>query len=104
MAVRIGWMIMVVMAAAEHGGAEEQNAAGENAAGKSGSGLHQLNHLAGEKSPYLMQHVRNPVDWYPWGPAAFAKARKENKPILLSIGYSTCHWCHVMERAKLVLG
>ncbi|WP_435895141.1 thioredoxin domain-containing protein [Oceaniferula spumae] len=56
------------------------------------------NHLAGEKSPYLIQHVRNPVDWYPWGEEAFAKARKENKPILLSIGYSTCHWCHVMER------
>ncbi|MDG1357934.1 MAG: thioredoxin domain-containing protein, partial [Akkermansiaceae bacterium] len=56
------------------------------------------NHLAGEKSPYLIQHARNPVDWYPWGEAAFAKARRENKPILLSIGYSTCHWCHVMER------
>jgi len=58
----------------------------------------KLNHLVGEKSPYLIQHVTNPVDWYPWGEAAFAKARKENKPILLSIGYSTCHWCHVMER------
>ena len=58
----------------------------------------KLNHLAGEKSPYLIQHVRNPVDWYPWGEAAFSKARKENKPIFLSIGYSTCHWCHVMER------
>lgn len=58
----------------------------------------KLNHLAGEKSPYLIQHARNPVDWYPWGDIAFAKARKENKPILLSIGYSTCHWCHVMER------
>ena len=58
----------------------------------------KLNHLVGEKSPYLIQHVTNPVDWYPWGDAAFAKARKENKPILLSIGYSTCHWCHVMER------
>jgi len=56
------------------------------------------NHLAGEKSPYLIQHAANPVDWYPWGEVAFAKARKENKPILLSIGYSTCHWCHVMER------
>lgn len=56
------------------------------------------NHLAGEKSPYLIQHVRNPVDWYPWGKTAFEKAKKENKPILLSIGYSTCHWCHVMER------
>ena len=56
------------------------------------------NRLAGEKSPYLLQHQHNPVDWYPWGDEAFAKARKENKPIFLSIGYSTCHWCHVMER------
>ena len=56
------------------------------------------NRLAQEKSPYLLQHSHNPVDWYPWGKEAFAKAREENKPILLSIGYSTCHWCHVMER------
>lgn len=56
------------------------------------------NRLALEKSPYLLQHAHNPVDWYPWGDAAFAKARAENKPIFLSIGYSTCHWCHVMER------
>ena len=56
------------------------------------------NHLISEKSPYLLQHAHNPVDWYPWGEEAFAKARKENKPIFLSIGYSTCHWCHVMER------
>ena len=56
------------------------------------------NRLAGEKSPYLLQHQHNPVDWYPWGEEAFAKARRENKPIFLSIGYSTCHWCHVMER------
>ncbi len=56
------------------------------------------NRLAGEKSPYLLQHQHNPVDWFPWGEEAFAKARKENKPIFLSIGYSTCHWCHVMER------
>ena len=56
------------------------------------------NRLAHEKSPYLLQHQHNPVDWYPWGEEAFAKARKENKPIFLSIGYSTCHWCHVMER------
>jgi uncharacterized protein YyaL (SSP411 family) len=58
----------------------------------------KLNHLAGEKSPYLQEHSTNPVDWYPWGEEAFAKARKENKPIFLSVGYSTCHWCHVMER------
>ncbi len=56
------------------------------------------NRLSREKSPYLLQHAHNPVDWYPWGEEAFAKAKKENKPILLSIGYSTCHWCHVMER------
>jgi uncharacterized protein YyaL (SSP411 family) len=56
------------------------------------------NHLISEKSPYLQQHAHNPVDWYPWGDAAFEKARRENQPIFLSIGYSTCHWCHVMER------
>ena len=56
------------------------------------------NRLAREKSPYLLQHAHNPVDWYPWGDEAFALARSENKPIFLSIGYSTCHWCHVMER------
>ena len=54
------------------------------------------NRLAREKSPYLLQHADNPVDWFPWGDEAFAKAQKENKPIFLSIGYSTCHWCHVM--------
>jgi hypothetical protein len=56
------------------------------------------NRLVFETSPYLLQHATNPVDWYPWGEEAFAKARRENKPIFLSIGYSTCHWCHVMER------
>ncbi len=55
------------------------------------------NNLINETSPYLLQHAHNPVDWYPWGEAALAKARDENKPILLSIGYSACHWCHVME-------
>src|SRR5215467_10402416 len=54
------------------------------------------NHLIHETSPYLLQHAHNPVDWYPWGEEAFAKARSENKPVLLSIGYSACHWCHVM--------
>ncbi|PKM80715.1 MAG: thioredoxin domain-containing protein [Firmicutes bacterium HGW-Firmicutes-14] len=56
------------------------------------------NRLINEKSPYLLQHAHNPVDWYPWGDEAFAKANKEDKPVFLSIGYSTCHWCHVMER------
>ena len=56
----------------------------------------QNNRLAQEKSPYLLQHAENPVDWRPWSEEAFAQARAENKPIFLSIGYSTCHWCHVM--------
>jgi uncharacterized protein YyaL (SSP411 family) len=56
------------------------------------------NHLSKESSPYLLQHAHNPVDWYPWGDEAFAKAKKEGKPVFLSIGYSSCHWCHVMER------
>src|SRR5579875_2181033 len=56
------------------------------------------NRLASETSPYLLQHAHNPVDWYPWGEEAFARARAENKPILLSVGYAACHWCHVMER------
>ncbi len=54
------------------------------------------NRLANEKSPYLLQHKDNPVNWYPWCQAAFEKAKAEDKPIFLSIGYSTCHWCHVM--------
>ena len=54
------------------------------------------NHLADETSPYLLQHADNPVEWYPWGEAALRKAEQENKPILLSIGYSACHWCHVI--------
>ena len=56
------------------------------------------NRLAQETSPYLLQHAHNPVDWYPWGAEALARARDENKPIFLSIGYAACHWCHVMER------
>jgi uncharacterized protein YyaL (SSP411 family) len=56
------------------------------------------NHLVGEPSPYLQQHAHNPVDWYPWGPEALERAKREHKPIFLSIGYSTCHWCHVMEK------
>src|ERR1035438_9411172 len=56
------------------------------------------NRLAQEKSPYLLQHAHNPVDWYPWGEEAFQTARVQNKPIFLSIGYATCHWCHVRER------
>ncbi|HWE01363.1 MAG TPA: DUF255 domain-containing protein [Tepidisphaeraceae bacterium] len=60
--------------------------------------IKHTNRLARESSPYLLQHAHNPVDWYAWGPEAFEAARKENKPIFLSVGYSTCYWCHVMER------
>ena len=61
--------------------------------------LHQKStRLINEKSPYLLQHAYNPVDWYPWGEEVFEKVYKENKPIFLSIGYSTCHWCHVRKR------
>ena len=54
------------------------------------------NRLKDQSSPYLLQHAENPVDWYPWGEEAFAKAKREDKPVFLSVGYSTCHWCHVM--------
>src|SRR5688572_26992913 len=68
------------------------------------------NHLIDESSPYLLQHANNPVDWYPWGAEVLQKAKTENKPIFLSIGYAACHWCHVMahesfedEYLKLIL-
>jgi uncharacterized protein YyaL (SSP411 family) len=63
-----------------------------------------MNRLARERSPYLLQHANNPVDWYPWSSEAFDRARSEDKPIFLSIGYSTCHWCHVMERESFENG
>ena len=61
------------------------------------------NRLAEETSPYLIQHKDNPVDWLPWGPEALGRAAQEDKPILLSIGYSACHWCHVMEHESFEL-
>jgi uncharacterized protein YyaL (SSP411 family) len=70
----------------------------EAPAGTPGTAPRHTNRLASEKSPYLLQHAHNPVDWFPWGDEAFAKARAEDRPIFLSIGYATCHWCHVMER------
>src|SRR5262249_13971811 len=60
--------------------------------------LARTNRLAESRDPYLLLHARNPVDWYPWGVEAFEQARRENRPIFLSIGYSTCYWCHVAER------
>ncbi|MGJ8639585.1 MAG: thioredoxin domain-containing protein [Opitutaceae bacterium] len=67
-----------------------------------GSSAKVSSHLKNEQSPYLQQHVDNPVDWYPWGDAAFKRAKEENKLIFLSVGYSTCHWCHVMERESFM--
>ncbi len=72
-------------------------AADEPAAAKENAPRH-TNRLAKETSPYLLLHAHNPVDWYPWGDEALAKAKKEKKLIFLSIGYSSCYWCHVMER------
>ena len=60
--------------------------------------MKHTNHLVHETSPYLLQHAHNPVEWYPWGTEALNRAKQENKPILVSIGYAACHWCHVMER------
>ncbi|CAI5486922.1 unnamed protein product [Closterium sp. Naga37s-1] len=75
------------------GRVEEERGGGESA----GKAHKYTNRLAKEQSPYLLQHAHNPVDWYPWGEEAFARAREEGKLIFLSVGYSTCHWCHVME-------
>ena len=78
--------------------ASKKQSPGKQPSGKLPSKKHPANHLARESSPYLLLHAHNPVDWYPWGPEAFEKARKEKKPIFLSVGYSSCYWCHVMER------
>ena len=73
-----------------------------NPTSKPVEGAGATNRLIHEKSPYLLMHAHNPVDWYPWGEEAFEQARRERKPIFLSVGYSTCHWCHVMERESFV--
>src|SRR5690348_7572257 len=65
---------------------------------KGGPKPKHANRLAREISPYLLQHAHNPVDWFPWGEEAFARAKKEGKLVFLSVGYSSCHWCHVMEK------
>ena len=70
----------------------------DNGTAKKATESGPANRLARESSPYLLMHAHNPVDWYPWGPEAFEKARSENKPVFLSVGYSSCYWCHVMER------
>ena len=86
--------LIFILALSSHSCGENIKIEGKN---KMSNESRKPNHLIDEKSPYLLQHSYNPVEWYPWGEEAFEKARRENKPIFLSIGYSTCHWCHVME-------
>src|ERR1700747_1892434 len=90
----VALLIAFEIARGQSGAAELRNTVKTNSPTEPHS---HTNRLAREKSPYLLQHQHNPVDWYAWGEEAFAKAREENRPIFLSIGYSTCHWCHVME-------
>eukprot|EP00898_Chlorokybus_atmophyticus_P003304 jgi/Chlat1/3975/Chrsp26S04040 len=95
-----GWLHRrSVFAAARPAMASATDASGRDSGSSAPAGdpAQHVNRLAKQQSPYLLQHAHNPVDWYPWGEEAFAKARSERKPIFLSVGYSTCHWCHVME-------
>ena len=86
---RAALVVLLVAACATHGSDAMQNPDGS---------WRYTNRLADETSPYLLLHAHNPVDWYPWGPEALQRAKREAKPIFLSVGYSTCYWCHVMER------
>jgi uncharacterized protein YyaL (SSP411 family) len=94
------WLVAVTSAWADPPAAAPQSSEPpkHTNAPKSGQPPKHTNRLAKESSPYLLQHAHNPVDWFPWGPEAFEKAKREKKLIFLSIGYSSCHWCHVMER------
>ncbi len=93
---RFGFVALTWLVTANHGDADPTLAGPRRSESAATEKREHTNRLAHEKSPYLLQHAHNPVDWYPWGEEAFAKARQENKPIFLSVGYSTCHWCHVM--------
>ena len=89
--IALTWLVI-----ANHSDADPASTSPQPAQSAAAGRREHTNRLAHEKSPYLLQHAHNPVDWYPWGEEAFERARRENKPIFLSIGYSTCHWCHVM--------
>src|SRR5256885_16419050 len=93
---RFGFLALVWLVTANHNDAGPTPLDARRAESAATKMSEHTNRLAHEKSPYLLQHAHNPVDWYPWGEEAFAKTRRENKPIFLSVGYSTCHWCHVM--------
>jgi uncharacterized protein len=95
----IAWLAAAGLLVANTASPADRNALTKPMSAHSSTKSHaHTNRLALEKSPYLLQHAHNPVDWFPWGDEAFEQARRENKPIFLSVGYSTCHWCHVMER------
>jgi len=102
--VLLGGLLLGCADAGDRSGGEEEHhqrraiPTSETLAGLPPDGGDEWNRLVFEKSPYLLQHAANPVDWYPWGDEAFERARAEGKPVFLSIGYSTCHWCHVMEK------
>lgn len=87
----------VAMISAEEGRSREPLPSPETIAALPADGGEEFNRLVFEKSPYLLQHARNPIDWWPWSEAAFAEAKRLDKPVFLSVGYATCHWCHVME-------
>jgi uncharacterized protein len=93
---RFGILALVWVVTANHNDAGPTPVESQRSQSAATKTSEHTNRLAHQKSPYLLQHAHNPVDWYPWGEDAFAKARLENKPIFLSVGYSTCHWCHVM--------
>ena len=88
----------VLLLSAGYAGADESVGPQGGSGQEGGQVQHPANRLARESSPYLLMHAHNPINWYPWGPEAFEKARKEDKPVFLSVGYSSCYWCHVMER------
>ena len=93
---RFGILALVWLVTENHNDADSTSVDAQRSKSVAAKMGEHTNRLAHEKSPYLLQHAHNPVDWYPWGEDAFAKARRENKPVFLSVGYSTCHWCHVM--------
>src|SRR5262249_36129809 len=96
----IGLAVVICMTAWPHlrPAAAAEAAGGGRPADSAGAPYKYTNKLSDSNDPYLLLHAHNPVDWYPWGPEAFAKAKREAKPIFISIGYSTCYWCHVAER------
>src|SRR5437660_989338 len=95
-ALRLGTLALFIATTLQAAGQKPSKA--EDTARTPSQRYAHTNRLIHEHSSYLLLHAHNPVDWYPWGEEAFAKARRENKPIFLSVGYYTCHWCHVMER------